>query len=122
MLHLSRVILIVVTDGDGLPGPPATVLIDFDRTCSVWLDEEGNTRRILEVPADLPDYTRLGLCTAVTVERLQILDSEALTSLQFMENITVSSSLLPCLWHGYTRIVLILCALPCTSITEHLVC
>lgn len=90
----SRVILIVVTDGDGLPGPPATVLIDFDRTCSVWLDEEGNTRRILEVPADLPDYTRLGLCTAVTVERLQILDSEAITSLWFMENITVSPTAL----------------------------
>ena len=74
-----------------MSGPPSTTLIEFDRMCSIWLDEAGNDQRIIDVPTDLPDYERLGLCTSVTVERLQILNSEEITRLQFMENITVRS-------------------------------
>ncbi len=88
--HTHRVILMVATDGEGLSGPPHTSLLEFDRTCSVWRNQGGNMGRVLHVPRDLPDYARLGLCTSVEIERLEIMESDDITSLDFMQNITVS--------------------------------
>lgn len=81
--------MVVATDGEGQPGSPATVLLDFDRACSIWRDQNGNLDRILLVPEELPFYERLGLCTSIGIERLEIVESEAITDLMFMENITV---------------------------------
>ena len=80
----------VATDGDSLSGPPHTSLIEFDRACSVWRNQDGNMERVLHVPRDLTDYARLGLCTSVEIDRLEIMESEDITSLEFMANITVS--------------------------------
>jgi hypothetical protein len=65
-------------------------MVTFDRTCSVWRDENGYQLRELSVPSALSDYQRLLLCTAVTIERLEILNSPDITDLTFMSNITVS--------------------------------
>ena len=65
-------------------------MVTFDRTCSVWRDENGYDLQELSVPSDLRDYARLRLCTAVDIERLEILNSPNITDLIFMSNITVS--------------------------------
>ena len=65
-------------------------MVTFDRTCSVWRDENGYDLRELSVPSALSDYARLGLCTAITIDRLEILNSQDITDLIFMSNITVS--------------------------------
>lgn len=65
-------------------------MVTFDRTCSVWRDENGYNLRELSVPSALRDYMRLGLCTAIAIERLEILNSPEITDLLFMSNITVS--------------------------------
>ena len=67
------------------------ITVTFDRTCSVWRDEKGYQLRELSVPSALMDYERLGLCTAVAIERLEILNSPDITDLIFMSNVTVSS-------------------------------
>lgn len=82
-------VLIEAADGEQVSGPTSIARIEFDQTCSIWLDKAGYSQRIIDVPSDLSDYERLGLCTSITIERLQILNSEGITSLQFMENITV---------------------------------
>lgn len=85
-----RIITVQATDGESSEGEEATIMVTFDRTCSVWRDEDGYPLRELSVPSALRDYQRLGLCTAVTVERLEILNSPDITDLTFMTNITVS--------------------------------
>lgn len=65
-------------------------MITFDRTCSVWRDENGYELHELSVPTDLRDYARLGLCTAIDIERLEIINSPTITDLIFMSNVTVS--------------------------------
>ena len=90
MLLPPRIITLQATDGESLEGEEAVVMVTFNRTCSVWQDENGYDLRELRVPSALRDYQRLGLCTAVTVERLEILNSPDITDLTFMSNITVS--------------------------------
>lgn len=86
----SRIITVQATDGESSEGEVAIIMVTFDRTCSVWRDENGYPLQELSVPSALRDYQRLGLCTAVTVERLEILNSPDITDLTFMSNITVS--------------------------------
>ena len=88
---LYRAISVRAIDGESTEGNEAVITVTFDRTCSVWRDENGYPLRELSVPSALRDYERLGLCTAVTVERLEILNSPDITDLVFMGNITVSS-------------------------------
>ena len=85
-----RIISIQATDGESTEGEEAIVIVTFNRTCSVWRDENGYDLRELSVPRALSDYARLGLCTAITIERLEILNSLDITNLIFMSNITVS--------------------------------
>lgn len=90
ILFALRIITVQATDGESSEGEEAIIMVTFDRTCSVWRDESGLDLRELSVPTALRDYQRLGLCTAVTVERLEILNSPDITDLTFMSNITVS--------------------------------
>ncbi len=85
-----RIITIQAADGESSEGEEAIIMVTFDRTCSVWRDKNGYPLRELSVPSALGDYQRLGLCTAVTIERLEILNSPDITDLTFMSNITVS--------------------------------
>ncbi len=80
----------VATDGEGLSGPPFTHLINFNRACRVWRTKNNALAAILHVPQDLTDYGRLGLCTSIEIDRLEITESTDITSLGFMSNITVS--------------------------------
>ena len=52
-------------------------------------DEEGNDLRILSIPLVYSDYQRLELCTAIGIERIEIMGSLSITSLQFMRNVRV---------------------------------
>ncbi len=80
----------VATDGEGLSGPPFTHLINFNRACSVWRNQDNAVAEILHIPEDLPDYRRLGLCTSIEIDRLEISGTTDITSLEFMGNVTVS--------------------------------
>ena len=83
-----RVISLQAVDVEQGLGPVSQAMISFDRTCSVWPDT------VLTVPQDFTTYgiplDRLGLCTAIEIPRLEIVDSSDITSLYFMENVTVS--------------------------------
>lgn len=79
-------------DGDLDAGPVSTILVTFDRACTVLRDENGNDLRILRIPLSYPDYQRLELCTAIGIERIEIVNSLSVTNLQFMRNIRVSRS------------------------------
>ena len=56
----------------------------------MWRDENGYDLHELSVPGGLRDYARLGLCTAIDIERLEIINSPTITDLIFMSNVTVS--------------------------------
>lgn len=77
-------------DGDLDSGPVTTVSVTFDRACTVLRDENGNDRRILSIPQSYPEYQRLEDCTAIGIERIEIVNSLLITDLQFMRNIRVS--------------------------------
>ena len=89
VLMYYRVITIQAIDGELLEGPETRIVVLFDRTCSVWPSS------VLNVPSGLKDYERLGLCTSIAIERLEIVNSMDITSLEFMSNITVSNSCFP---------------------------
>lgn len=77
-------------DGDDDAGPVSTVLVTFDRACTVLRDLNGNDMPILSIPRLYPDYQRLELCTAIAIARIEIVNSLEITNLQFMRNVRVS--------------------------------
>lgn len=87
---IHRVINIQAVDGDLEAGPMSTVLITFDRACTVLRDQTGNDLPILRIPRSYPDFQRLELCTAIGIGRIEIVNSLAITNLQFMRNVRVS--------------------------------
>ncbi len=78
-------------------GSPATASVTFNRSCNVLRDNGGNNMRILSIPDQYTDYQRLELCTAIGIERIEIVNSMSITSLDFMRNINVSP-LFGCNW------------------------
>lgn len=84
-----RVINIQAVDGDQDSGPVSTILVTFDRACTVLRDADGNSVRILNIPQGYPEYQRLEDCTALGIERVEIVGAP-IVNLQFMRNIMVS--------------------------------
>ena len=86
-----RVIDLQAVDGDLESGPVSTILIMFDHNCTVLRDSDGNDISVLTLPnSDLvPDLSRLELCTAIGIERIEIVNAPSLTSLSFMRNVEV---------------------------------
>lgn len=67
----------------------SVTMVTFNRICSVWRDTSGTQRRVLRVPLEFPNPSKLGLCTSIGIGRLEIVDSLSITSLEFLGNITV---------------------------------
>ncbi len=70
-------------------GPVSTVIVTFDTNCTVLRDRNGNNLRILKIPNPEIDPRRLELCTAIGIERIEIMNDMSITSLNFMRNIRV---------------------------------
>jgi len=88
-----RTITVQATDGEATEGPMSVTMVTFNRTCSVWRDTSGTQRRVLRVPLEFPNHSKLGLCTAIGIGRLEIVDSLSITSLEFLGNITLVQDL-----------------------------
>lgn len=86
-----RIITMQAVDGDGEPGPISSVVVTFDRNCTVLRDRNGNNLRTLKISSSGSniDPQRLELCTAIGIERIDIMNDESITSLSFMRNIMV---------------------------------
>ena len=65
------------------------------------------------MPREFPQFNKLGLCTGVNVGRLEVANSMAITSLEFLVNVTVSGhagsfpdSIIPYIESIHTGVVL----------------
>ena len=81
-------------DGNGAVGPLTTASVTFNRSCNILRDNGGDDIRVLSIPDQYTEYQRLELCTAIGIERIEIVNSMSITSLEFMRNINVSPFIL----------------------------